>query len=264
MTQGLIGGARLVWRSLRLLPHLLLGLAMAALVGVDFGNRLDRPRLARWWHRHLLRILGLRIELRGQPLQGAHISVANHVSWLDIPLLGSLAPTRFIGKAEIRSWPVAGWLATASGTYYLRRGKGGARPLLDRLVPALQNGGTVTLFPEGTTTDGTQLLPFHARLFGAAIEARCPVQPVALQYAPDRDGRLIAPFIGDDDLLRHLLRVLRAPGLRVTVTYGDALSPAGDRDALAIQAQAAIAAQLAIEPSPTPRQARPVRPALAA
>ena len=264
MSRVLSGTARLLWRSLRLLPHLLLGLAMSALVGVDFGNRLDRPRLARWWHRHLLRIIGLHIEVRGQPLRGPHISVANHVSWLDIPLLGSLAPTRFIGKADIRHWPVAGWLATASGTYYLRRGKGGARPLLDRLVPALQNGGTVTLFPEGTTTDGTQLLPFHARLFGAAIEARCPVQPVALHYAPDRDGQRVAPFIGDDDLLRHLLRVLRAPGLRVTVSYGEALAACGDRDTLATQARSAIAAQLALAPAPAVRQTRPVRPALAA
>lgn len=232
-------------RGLGVAAHVSVGLGMALAVAVDPSGTLDRRRLAGWWHGRLLQILHVRIEVRGTPLAVGHLSVANHVSWLDIPVLAALTPTRFIAKSEIRSWPVAGWLATASGALYLKRGKNSARPLLEQLIPVLHEGGSVTLFPEGTTTDGSHVRSFHARLFAAAIEAPCPVQPVALRYAPNREGRQIAPFVGDDDLLRHLLRVLREPKLTVTVHYGHALAPDRDRSPLALAAQHAVEAMLA-------------------
>ena len=201
MPRSLMASLRTLWRSAGVIALLFIGLAMALLVTLDFPERLDRLKLAGWWHRRLLALLGLRVRVSGTPVVGAHLSVANHVSWLDIPLMGAVEPLRFVAKSEIRQWPLAGWLATAAGSFYIRRGKGGARPMLDRLSVYLRNGGAVVLFPEGTTTDGRQVLPFHARLFGAAIEAHCPVQPVARRYHPTADGRHVAPFIGDDDLV---------------------------------------------------------------
>lgn len=174
-------------RALLLVVHLAWGLILATRLA--FGGSEPRERLAQRWHRRLLAILGLRLRVEGLPLRDPHITVANHVSWLDIPVLGALEPTRFVGKSEIRDWPVAGWLATAAGTFFLRRGSGGTGPLLDRLVPHLRARGSVVIFPEGTTTDGSEVRPFHARLFGAAVVARCPVQPVTIRYGVTPRGR---------------------------------------------------------------------------
>lgn len=234
-----------VWmRGARLSVHLLTGMLLVAAVNLSFG-RLQPEPLTRFWNRRLLRVLNLRVSVRGGFAPGARVTVANHVSWLDIPLLAACEPTRFIAKSEIRDWPIAGWLANAAGTFYIRRGKGGARPLVENLVPHLRQGGSVVLFPEGTTTDGRDVLPFHARLFGAAIEAEAHVQPVALRYGPARDGRLIAPFIGDDDLVSHILRLLREPELAAQVIYGAPIAAHGlERDALAQRAEAAVRAAL--------------------
>lgn len=242
-----IATLRTLWRGTGVASHLGVGLLMAMLVAVDLGERLDRLAMAGWWHRRLLRILGLRIAVRGTPAEGAHLTVANHVSWLDIPLMGSIEPLRFIAKSEIRNWPLAGSLATAAGSFYIRRGKGGSRPLLDRLSVYLRGGGAVVLFPEGTTTDGTRVLPFHARLLATAVEAKCAVQPVALRYMPAPDGRRVAPFIGDDDLLRHVLRVLREPCIEVEVIYCPPLDSQGrERTELALAAQTAIEIELGL------------------
>ncbi len=238
------------WRGARLLAHLVVGLLMAVVVGLDFSRRLKPETLSGWWQRRLLRILQLRVQVEGTPLQGARLSVANHISWLDIPLLGACEDTRFVAKSDIRRWPAAGWLATAAGSFYIRRGRGGSRPLLDRLVPYLRNGGAVTIFPEGTTSDGTRTLPFHSRLLAAAQEAGCAVQPVAIEYGLAADGSRIAPFIGDDELFSHVLRILRQPQLRARVVYGTPLDPRLNRDELAQQARAQIDAALGLSSTP--------------
>lgn len=241
-------------RAALLAAHLAWGLTLAA--SLALGLRAPREKLAQRWHRRLLAILGLRLRVEGMPLREPHLTVANHVSWLDIPVLGAIEPTRFVGKSEIRDWPVAGWLASAAGTFYLRRGKGGAAPLLDRLVPHLRAAGSVTLFPEGTTTDGGEVRPFHARLFQAAVEARCPVQPVTLQYGLSDEGENVAPFIGDDSLAAHILRLLRCRTLQVRVVYGPPLHPTVSRDELAGEAECFVRA--ALQPLAPPRLPEPV------
>lgn len=236
------GPLRFLLRSLALLVLVAYGMALIATLRLDFGRRLNPDVLAGHWSRLLLRLLDLRIRTHGpEPVEGGRMIVANHVSWLDIQVLCAVAPTRFVSKSEVQHWPVAGWLADAAGTFYIRRGRGGARPLLNKLVPFLREGGSVAVFPEGTTTDGREVLPFHPRLFCAAIESERPVQPVALQYGLDACGRNLAPFIGDDDLVTHLLRLLRGDGLDIEVSFAPAIDPAGyTREGLAEAARAAI------------------------
>ena len=176
--------------------------------------------------------------------------VANHVSWLDIALIGAAAPTRFVAKSEVAHWPLAGWLADAAGSFYIRRGRGGATPLLDQLVPHLHRGGEFCFFPEGTTTEGPLPGPFHARLFAAAIEADCHVQPVALSYGRSPDGRDIAPFVGEDSLFAHILRLLRAGPIEARVQFGRPIPPTGTRDELAQAAHATICRALRSAPIP--------------
>jgi 1-acyl-sn-glycerol-3-phosphate acyltransferase len=234
-------GSRLL-KPLLLVAHLAWGIALAAWLGL--GARASREVLAQRWHRRLLAILGVELRVEGLALREPHMTVANHVSWLDIPVLGALEATRFVGKSEIKDWPVAGWLASAGGTFFLRRGSGGSAPLINRLVPHLRAHGSVTLFPEGTTTDGSAVLPFHARLFAAAIAARCPVQPVTIQYGFAADGANIAPFIGNDSLAGHIVRLLRCPKLEVRVMYGPPLHPHASRDELAREAESLVRAAL--------------------
>ncbi|MGH8462478.1 MAG: lysophospholipid acyltransferase family protein [Stenotrophobium sp.] len=244
------------WRSVRLIAHLFTGLLLAAAVKLDWRNRLQREQLMSGWCRGTLRILGIRVSIIGRPHAGARFTVANHVSWLDIMLIGACEPTRFVAKSEIRDWPVAGWLANATGAFYIRRGKGGAKALLDKLIPHLTAGGALTIFPEGTTTDGYGIRAFHPRLFAAAIAAAVPVQPVAIRYGLGADGSNVAPFIGDDDLFSHILRILREPQLAAEITYCAPL-PADNctRQQLAQVSRLAVAAVVApgplLRPEPT-------------
>lgn len=240
-------------RALLLLAHVLYGIGLVAYLAC--GGRAAPERLAQAWSRRLLRILRVRLRVAGTPLRGGHMTVANHVSWLDIPALAAQQPTRFVSKAEVRCWPVAGWFAVAAGTFFIRRGKGGAAPLLEQLVPHLRHGGTVVVFPEGTTTDGTTVRPFHPRLFQGAIDAGCPVQPVTLQYGLAADGANIAPFVGDDSLFEHILRLLRAEALELRVSYGPPLRPLGARDPLAEEAEAYVRG--ALQPLSCPWPAGP-------
>lgn len=241
-------------RCVLLVLHLVYGLMLALLVKLDAGHRLPRERMGSHWSALLLRLMGVELRVRGRPMTGGGVIVANHVSWLDIPLIYACAPTRFVSKSEVRDWPVAGWLAEAAGTFYLRRGKGGARPLLNRLIPHLRARGSVVIFPEGTTTDGMDVLPFHPRLFCAAIESGRPVQPVALRYGPGSCGGNLAPFIGKDDLVSHLLRLIRNRELVAEAVFVEPLDPAGrTRQELADAARDSIRAALGV-----------ARPALAA
>jgi len=237
---------RAATRCARVLLHVLVGLLLALLVTLPGGRRLPRERLTGWWNAQLLAILHVRVRRRGRPAAEARMLVANHVSWLDISVIVADVETRFVSKAEVRDWPLAGQLATAAGTFYLRRGAGGTRHLIHALTEHLQRG-RVTVFPEGTTTDGHTVLRFQPRLFAAAIAAGCAVQPVALRYGRAAGGEDIAPFVGEQTLTDHLWRLLQERELEVELIYCPPIQPrpGQDRASLAAAAQAAVSAALA-------------------
>ncbi len=207
------GGALV--RLLGLIAHALWGTLVAVIVPSDALIETDAGRrIVQFWHRGVLSLLGIRLEALGRPVDAPTLIVANHISWVDIAALGALCPGHFVAKSEIEGWPVLGWLARQAGTFYIKRGdRKASAAVATRMTEAFVRDQSVLLFPEGTSTDGRQVRPFHARLFAAAIEAGCPVQPVALHY-PDRSGAIhpAAPFIGDDTLLHHLWGLLRARG----------------------------------------------------
>lgn len=208
----------LLWRSLRVFVILVLGIAIASYIVVRSALNIPSswtPAVSRWWFSQLCYGLGLRIDTRGALAPGALI-VSNHISWLDIPVLGSLGEVAFLSKAEVRDWPLIGWLAQAAGTLFIERGGHRAQDIVDHIAERVSNGGRVVVFPEGTTTDGTAVKRFHPRLFAAAQTEGAIVQPVALRYGRGQADR-IAPFIGDDSLVPHLLRVLYHPRLDVSV-----------------------------------------------
>jgi 1-acyl-sn-glycerol-3-phosphate acyltransferase len=180
---------------------------------------IDRTPWARFCFRWACRCLGLNIHQHGSPSDDTALFVSNHISWSDIPILGSLAPIRFLSKAEVGQWPVVGWLARQAGTLFIWRGGGQARRVRDQIIENLQAGENVLVYPEGTTSAGLTVLPFHGLLLKAAPESKTPVQPVTIAYR--RDGRPdhLAPFIGDDEFHSHLLRMLRQPSARVDVVF---------------------------------------------
>ena len=239
-----------LWRGACLLIHVLLGATLAGIALLSGAVRLPCrwvPPVSRWWHRRLCRCLGLRLSASGQPQPGA-LLVANHISWLDVPVLGALGTISFVSKDEVRRWPLVGAMATAAGTLYIKRGAHQAGALVDQIAHRIAQGGSVLIFAEGTTSDGTGLRRFHPRLFAAAQRDGCPVQPVAIRYGSNAVPDAVAPFIGDDTLARHLLRVLARPGIRAEVEFLSAIDTAGglDRRALADRARNAIAARLGL------------------
>ena len=234
------------WRLLKVLAHLVRGLAIVYLV----WPRLSADR--RWalnlrWSGQLLRALGITLKVEGQPHTGGKLIVANHVSWLDIVAINATHPSRFVSKAEVGQWPLIGKLVDAADTLYLVREKRrDAMRVLGVMAQALQHGDTVAVFPEGTTGSGHGLLHFHSNLFQAAIDADRPIQPVVLRYS-DRSGAVssAAAYIGDTTLLQSLWWVVTARDLTVRVRI---LAPQAcghaDRRSLAENIQSQIAANL--------------------
>lgn len=242
---------QLTWRLARVIFHLIRGLATCALVFPWAGVAL-RERLVRRWSARLLAICRVRVEhLPGAqssvpPLAHALI-VSNHISWLDIFLINSLHPCRFVAKAEIRAWPVVGWLVAQAGTVFIARGnRRDLRHIFKGLVDALGQGQRVAFFPEGTTGSQGQLLPFHANLFEAAIDARVPVQPYALAYVDARGGwHPAVDYTGETTFVDSMLRILQ--GEPVVARLG-CLTPIASEGAhrreLSAQAREAIAQAL--------------------
>ncbi len=237
---------RLYLRLLRLLAVISLGALLAT--GVTLLERLvrhdlmpTRQRLTRWFLARLAGALPFRLQVQGELPRQPMLWVSNHVSWTDIPLLGMLTPLSFLSKAEVRTWPVAGWLAHKAGTLFIRRGSGDSGLVGQQLNRHLQRGRHLLIFPEGTTTDGLGLRTFHGRLLSSAIDSGVPVQPVAIRYLRDGLPCSVAPFVGDDDMLSHLLRLLASDLGEVQIQL---LAPIGSRElnrnALARQAQQAI------------------------
>jgi len=150
--------------------------------------------------------------------------VSNHVSWLDILVINAVHPVRFVSKADVRAWPLIGWLVACAGTLFIERErKRDALRVVHQVAEALKEGQTVALFPEGTTSLGDGLLPFHANLLQAAIATATPLQPVALAFADaDHDPSPAAAYVGDTHLLASLWAIVTAADLRARVQW---LSP---------------------------------------
>ena len=247
------------WRAARL---------AATILGTWLRARLEAPPIASPVWRQLvtrssaraLTAVAVDVEVRGaRPLlDGPALVVANHVSWLDVQVLGTIAPTRFVAKSEVRDWPAIGDLVARIGTIFLRRGScRDAARVKNLLARALVSGDRFAVFPEGTTTDGSRVAPFYAALLQAAVEAAVPVQPVAIRYREIDGARsTAAAFVDDMTFAGSLARVLARPRLVAELTFGPPIYAADrTRRELATQCRAFIADTLGYD-LPTPVQTR--------
>jgi 1-acyl-sn-glycerol-3-phosphate acyltransferase len=156
--------------------------------------------------------------------------VCNHISWLDILVIHATRHCRFVSKSELREWPLIGTLATGAGTLYIEReSRKDALRMVKEMARALMAGDVLAVFPEGTTGDGFDMLPFHANLIQSAIDADAPVQPLALQFVDSKTNEIsmAARFVGDDTLLGSIWRTLNAQGLKAVVQFGEIQSADG-------------------------------------
>ncbi|BCB28490.1 1-acyl-sn-glycerol-3-phosphate acyltransferase [Sulfurimicrobium lacus] len=237
------------WRLFRLGLHILRGVLTAFLV-LPWGSTGLRMTLTREWSRSLLGLLGVRLEIRGNPPEVASrnvLLVSNHVSWLDIYLLNAVRPLRFVSKAEVRSWPVVGWLAVFTGTLFLERGRRrDTARVNDAVTAALAGGDCVAFFPEGTTTDGTHIKPFLSSLLQAAINAQSEIRPVALRYVlPDGGADIEPAYYGDMSMMDSLRNILARKAIRAELLFLEPIASSGkQRRELAHQAEQAISSAL--------------------
>jgi len=242
--------ARPIWRGLRVVEHLFTGASIAVVAASS--HRLGAPPqwlpgAVRWWHARLCRALGVKVRVSGRP-DPRCLLVANHISWLDIPALGAQAPLGFLSKAEVRAWPLVGWMAEVAGTLFITRGGHQTGAMASRIADDIARGRSLMVFPEGTTSMGLGVRRFHPRLFAIAQQPGLGVQPVALSYRHGDDPRpdSAVPFVGEDTLLASLMRILRHPDLIAEVRFLPpiAATAADDRRALSSRARLAIVTAL--------------------
>ena len=233
-----------LFRGCRLALHLF----YAALLAISYPhlNQTKRRRILKTWSRQLLGILNIGIRTEGQwPVrgEGGYLVVANHVSWLDIFVLNTIYPSRFIAKAEVRNWLLIGWLCKRSNTIFIERAlRQDATSINQQISLLLEQGICVGLLPEGTTTDGKQAGHFHSALFQPAIDAGAMLCPIALRYQ-DENGKQssAATFTGNMTLSQSIWRILRSPRFDALLVFTPALATAGEnRRVLARAAQDAI------------------------
>jgi 1-acyl-sn-glycerol-3-phosphate acyltransferase len=230
------------WRAVRyavraplLLLHLLIAFPLALLVlnPVAARIRVGRTTLERfmisWWSGALVRRFGFRIRRFGEPLPGAVLYVANHISWLDIELMHSQRPVSFVAKSEIAGWPLVGWLASRAGTIFHRRGSTDSlASVMAIVVERLRAGAPVGVFPEGGSGHGDKVGTFHARIFQTALDANVPVQPVALRYGRDGEQDPRVPFGRKEGFFPNFLRVLGNPPMDAEIHFLDPVAATPD------------------------------------
>jgi 1-acyl-sn-glycerol-3-phosphate acyltransferase len=239
-----------IFRLVRVMLHVFKGMAICATVFPWIGQEKRNGHIRRWSTR-LLAMCNVTVEQAAgsAPALEHCVVVANHVSWLDIFVVHSLHPSHFVAKAEIRSWPLAGWLAEKAGTVFIARGnRRDLRHIFKGLVHSLERGERVAFFPEGTTAAQGNLLPFHANLFEAAIDAKVPVQPFALTYE-DAGGAShpSVDFIGETSFAESIMLILNGPPVKAKLAILPAIDTIGaHRRELAEASHKAVAAALGV------------------
>lgn len=223
----LLRALRYLWRVPLVLLHLVLGIALCALVlswnqraVMKDGREPFAHRMIRWWSVALLYIFGLRAVRFGEVQRDPVLFVANHTSWIDIVLLHSQRAVCFVAKAEIAHWPLVGWLAASGGTIFHRRGSNHSlTAVMQIMVERLRAGRSVGVFPEGGTSHHGELKVFHARLFQAALDAPAVVQPVALRFVRGGRRQFDAGFRDGESFMGNFLRLLAGEPITVEVHF---------------------------------------------
>ena len=232
-------------KILLLVLHILTGVLLTLLLaGLFRQSSKDRyfNQARKWWLGRVCRLLSIQITVTGKPADTTVLYVANHISWLDIPILASVVNPVFLSKAEIRDWPLIGWLADKAGTLFIHRGNRDSALAVNQMMqeslsrgkqqPGAESRYSILFFPEGTTSEGTDLLRFRPRLFAAAIDSNVPVQPVLLYY-PDKLNKIntsidpAIPFTGEQTIVESSWKILGQRNIHAQVHFLEPVDSAG-------------------------------------
>ncbi len=232
---------RRTYRLPRLALHVAWGMLLAATV-----SRWPEPapwdRTISIWSAKLLRILGVHLTVipTAQAIHGG-LLVANHISWLDIYVIQAAQRVHFVSKAEVRRWPVVGWLAWKIGTLFIERRKKSDTARINREIRAiLEQGGWVAVFPEGTSSDGRQIRRFQPSLLQPAVDLGLPVVPAAISYSrPDGSHCDAVNYIDRMSFGESLWNILGEAEIHATLEFG-ASQTHTDRRGLALAAQTEV------------------------
>jgi len=254
------------YRFTRLIAHVVLGLAISAFVFPWVGNK-RQLRIIRWWSKGMLATMAVRVTVHGRHPVASQptLLVSNHVSWLDVWVILSVHPVRFVAKSDIAGWPLAGWLVKQAGTIFIERARRSDTARINqRIANVMARPEAVAVFPEGTTSDGTQLRAFHASLFQPALSPGARLAAAAIRYRL-RDGspNVDASYAGERSLLQSLRLILAQRVVRVELHFLGYVDPAGKtRRQLADESRAIIARGLEPWVHGSPHETGAGRPAV--
>ena len=211
------------FKLVRAVLHLLRGYWI---IKTQFANlsQKERESHVQQWSAQLIAVLGIKLRIIGTPIQSG-LFVANHISWLDNVAIHAAHFCRFVAKSDIKSWPVIGYLTDQSGMLFVERtSRKDSHRVVQIVAERLRKGDCVAVFPEGTTGEGRELLPFHANMLQSAIDAGAQVQPIAIRFTDTASGeQSFAPcFVGNDTLFQSVWRTLNAKSITVTLQFGAA------------------------------------------
>lgn len=205
-------------------------LAVPVMLSLSFGSDKSVPNKKQKvyrtkWQKTVVQVIGLNVTIKGKKQEEssgskqAALWVANHISWMDIAVLGSQG-VGFLSKSEIRQWPVIGWLGEKSGTVFIQRGgKNASQKAATAIANKINEGDSILVFPEGTTSSGENVRRFHARIFAPALDHQLMVQPIVLQYLDD-NGRVHPKSAwNDQNFFSNLIGVLSQKQIHVVLTY---------------------------------------------
>lgn len=239
---------RFIFRSVLLIGFLLFLLVPTLMLanhyrrtGTSAGSRKADATAVRLATR-LTWFFGIRIKVTGTPVENAVLFVANHISWLDIPVLHSTCAMGFVGKAEIERWPIFRYIARTGGTIFHQRGShDSAADVSSVMEQRLREDRAVAIFPEGGIKPGSSVRVFHARMFRSAVDVGCPVQPIMIRYMREGERDDDISFRQNESMMMNLGRLLARRGAQAEVSFLPAMSAAGQpRRALADAARAVI------------------------
>lgn len=210
----------------RLTALVFLSIGALVLMGI-YGRRKEgdainqkQKNIRQWWLQHVVSIVGLKLTVKGDTKHSQPaLWVANHLSWLDIPVIGSEGAA-FLSKAEVRKWPVIGWLGEKGGTVFIKRGgKNASQIASQQVAETIFGGDNILIFPEGTTSDGTGMKRFHARIFAPAIDHHLPVQPLAIRYLDEQGNDHPNVAWGDESFMNNFMGILGCKMIRAELTF---------------------------------------------
>lgn len=224
---------RASWRIVRLLTHILYGMAVIRLTFHKISPEEQRAVKQRW-ALDLVTQLGVSVHC-DQPLpEKASLIVANHISWLDIFVINAHTQTHFVCKDDVQSWPMLGWLVEHSGTVFIARGnRAAAARTAQALMERLERNERVAVFPEGTTTNGTFMLPFRPALLQAAVDGNATVTPIALRYTDAQGKQSFAPaYDGDITMWQCMWAIATSEGLQAHLQVLESIAPSQEDDSV--------------------------------